>query len=130
MKILIDAFGGDNSPLEVIKGATEYVSEGGEAEICLVGKEEVIEKIFAVNGAIFTNHSSANFTAVQFIHFLDICSLKSSVVVCRINYISGFFHIAVQKSFSFKHRNKFNHGSSDNGSATITVEFKFKLFQS
>ena len=64
MKILLDAFGGDNSPLEVIKGATEYVSEGGEAEICLVGKEEVIEKIFAENNFSKKNISIMNATEV------------------------------------------------------------------
>ncbi len=49
MKILLDAFGGDNSPLEVVKGAVEYIGEGGKAEVCLVGKEDVIEKVFLDN---------------------------------------------------------------------------------
>ena len=49
MKILLDAFGGDNSPLEVIKGAVKYVEEGGESEVCLVGKQDVIENLFAEN---------------------------------------------------------------------------------
>ncbi len=49
MKILLDAFGGDNSPLEVIKGAIDYIAENGKAEVCLVGKEEVINKIFEEN---------------------------------------------------------------------------------
>lgn len=49
MKILLDAFGGDNSPLEVIKGAVKYVDEGGTSEICLVGKQEVIERLIKEN---------------------------------------------------------------------------------
>ena len=49
MKILVDAFGGDNSPLEVIKGAVKYVEEGGESEVCLVGKQEIIENLLAEN---------------------------------------------------------------------------------
>ncbi len=45
MKILLDAFGGDNAPEEVVKAATEYVRGGGKADICLVGKQEVINKL-------------------------------------------------------------------------------------
>lgn len=60
MKILLDAFGGDNSPLEMIKGAVEYVAQGGKAEIVLVGKEEVIEKIFNDNGYSKKNISIMN----------------------------------------------------------------------
>lgn len=50
MKILFDAFGGDNAPIEAIKGAVKYVEEGGECEVALVGKPEEIEKIFNENG--------------------------------------------------------------------------------
>ena len=41
MKILIDAMGGDNAPLEIIKGASLASKEYGE-EICLVGKKDLI----------------------------------------------------------------------------------------
>ena len=43
MKIALDAFGGDNAPLEVIKGARAAADEFG-VDIVLVGKEEVIIK--------------------------------------------------------------------------------------
>lgn len=49
MRILLDAFGGDNTPLEAIKGAVKYVEEGGECEISLVGKKDEIDRIFAEN---------------------------------------------------------------------------------
>ncbi len=42
MKILLDAMGGDNAPDAVIKGAVKAINEI-EAEIILIGKEEVIK---------------------------------------------------------------------------------------
>lgn len=43
MKILVDAMGGDNAPDAVIKGAVKAAKEVN-AEICLVGKEDVINQ--------------------------------------------------------------------------------------
>ncbi len=50
MKIIVDAFGGDNAPLEILKGCAEAVKEldidilltGSEAEIRRVAKENEI----------------------------------------------------------------------------------------
>ena len=50
MKIIVDAFGGDNAPLEILKGCAEAVKEldidilltGSEAEIRRVAKENDI----------------------------------------------------------------------------------------
>lgn len=64
MKILLDAFGGDNSPVEIIKGAVDYVKEGGMAEVCLVGKEDVIKQIIKENGYSDKNLSFLNATEV------------------------------------------------------------------
>lgn len=64
MKILLDAFGGDNSPSEIIKGAVEYVKMGGSAEICLVGKEDVVRQIIKDNGYSEKNLSFINATEV------------------------------------------------------------------
>lgn len=49
MKIIVDAFGGDNAPLEIIKGAEMAVRELGY-EIILVGNKEVIEAVADENG--------------------------------------------------------------------------------
>lgn len=45
MKILIDAFGGDNSPEEVIAGTIEALKEESDFTAVLVGKEEVIKNL-------------------------------------------------------------------------------------
>ena len=48
-KIIVDAFGGDNAPLEVIKGCERAVRELG-VSIILTGSEEKIKKCAAENG--------------------------------------------------------------------------------
>ncbi len=48
MRIIVDAFGGDNAPLEIIKGALMAVKEFN-VDICLTGHSEKIKKIAAQN---------------------------------------------------------------------------------
>ena len=43
MRILVDAFGGDNAPSEIIKGAIEAINERDGFEVVLIGQQEVIE---------------------------------------------------------------------------------------
>lgn len=49
MKIIVDAFGGDHAPLEIIKGCAIAVEEFG-VDILLTGKESVIRKTAEDNG--------------------------------------------------------------------------------
>ena len=49
MNIVIDAFGGDNAPLEVIKGAIDAKNDFG-VDITLVGDEQKIRKCAKDNG--------------------------------------------------------------------------------
>ena len=49
MKIIVDAFGGDNAPLEIIKGSALAVKELG-VEIILTGSENTIKQVAADNG--------------------------------------------------------------------------------
>lgn len=44
MKILIDAFGGDNAPLEILKGCSQAEQLYKNINIALVGNKEIIEK--------------------------------------------------------------------------------------
>lgn len=59
MKIIVDAFGGDNAPLEIIKGCEQAVLEYG-VSIVLTGKEEIIKKVIQEN-----NISSKGITIVN-----------------------------------------------------------------
>ena len=47
-RVIVDAMGGDNAPVETVKGAVEAVNEFG-AHIILVGVEDVIKEEFDIN---------------------------------------------------------------------------------
>ncbi len=51
MRIAVDAFGGDNAPLEIVKGAISAVGNLPEDEIILVGKENEIKAILEAENA-------------------------------------------------------------------------------
>ena len=44
MKVLVDAFGGDNAPLEIIKGCRLCLEKYDGLNIGLVGNQQLIEK--------------------------------------------------------------------------------------
>ena len=56
MKIIVDAFGGDNAPLEIIKGCADAVKEFN-IEIILTGNEHTIKEV-AANNKISLEHMS------------------------------------------------------------------------
>ncbi|MBQ3793066.1 MAG: phosphate acyltransferase PlsX [Lachnospiraceae bacterium] len=43
VKVAVDAMGGDNAPLEIVKGAVEAAKESAAVEVYLVGKKDVVE---------------------------------------------------------------------------------------
>ena len=47
VKVAIDAMGGDNAPLELVKGTVEAVNSSEKLKCFLVGKEDVIKKELA-----------------------------------------------------------------------------------
>lgn len=53
MRIVIDAFGGDNAPLEIVKGAALASNEYG-VDITLTGDKAEIERIISENGLSFS----------------------------------------------------------------------------
>lgn len=67
MKVIVDAFGGDNAPLEVIKGCAQAVAELG-VEIVLTGSESAIKKCAADNGISMTGMEIAHTEEVFDIH--------------------------------------------------------------
>ncbi|MCH5349729.1 MAG: phosphate acyltransferase PlsX [Oscillospiraceae bacterium] len=67
MKIIVDAFGGDNAPLEVIKGAAEAVSKLG-VEVVLSGNEKIIKDTAEKNGISLDKISIIHTESVIDIH--------------------------------------------------------------
>ena len=49
MKIIVDAFGGDNAPLEILKGCADAV-QGLGIDIMLTGREDEIRRVASENG--------------------------------------------------------------------------------
>ena len=54
MTIIVDAFGGDNAPLEIIKGCAEAVEAYG-VNILLTGREDIIRKVAEENDISLKN---------------------------------------------------------------------------
>lgn len=66
MRIVIDAFGGDNAPLEIIKGAALAQKDFG-VDIILTGDEEEINKCINSNGITFKK--------LEVVHTTDVISM-------------------------------------------------------
>ena len=67
MRVVVDAFGGDNAPFEIIKGASDASIEY-ETEITLTGNEEKIRQIISDNGLEFHGE-------LKIVHTEDIISM-------------------------------------------------------
>ncbi|MBQ6568892.1 MAG: phosphate acyltransferase PlsX [Clostridia bacterium] len=67
MKILVDAFGGDNAPLEIIKGCELAVNEYG-VEIILTGNKDIITQVAAQNGVSLNN--------MEIVHCTDVITME------------------------------------------------------
>lgn len=67
MKIIVDAFGGDNAPLAVIKGAADAVSEYS-VDIILTGNKDIIAKTAEENGISLNGIEIAHTTEVMDMH--------------------------------------------------------------
>ena len=44
VNVAVDAMGGDNAPVEIVKGAIDAIQESKEVKVFLVGREEVIKE--------------------------------------------------------------------------------------
>ena len=67
MRVVIDAYGGDNAPLEIVKGAALASNEYG-VNITLTGKKEEIEKIITDNNLSFKGD-------LKIVHTEDVISM-------------------------------------------------------
>jgi glycerol-3-phosphate acyltransferase PlsX len=68
MKIIVDAMGGDNAPLEIVKGALRAKKELG-VDLVLVGKEEAVREILAAEG-------QTDLTGIELVDARDVISME------------------------------------------------------
>ena len=66
MKIIIDAMGGDNAPVEIVKGTLAAATKRPDVEMVLVGREEAVR-------AAMGQQTPANVTVVNATEVIEIC---------------------------------------------------------
>ena len=66
MKIIIDAMGGDNAPVEIVKGTLTAAAKRPDVEMVLVGREEAVR-------AAMGQQTPANVTVVNATEVIEIC---------------------------------------------------------
>lgn len=74
MKILVDVMGGDNAPLETVKGVCAAAKEY-DVEYTVIGDREQIEKIAAEN--------SLDISAFQIVHTTDVMTMEDDPLSIR-----------------------------------------------
>ena len=67
MKIIVDAFGGDNAPLEIIKGSLDAKKELG-IDIIFVGDEEIIIKV--------SKENELDIEGIEIIHTSEVFTME------------------------------------------------------
>ncbi len=83
MKIAVDAFGGDNAPLEIIKGSIDAKNEYG-AEIVLVGNTELIKKC--------ADENQLNLDGIEIVHadeIFDMHDIPTDILKSKRNTSLG-----------------------------------------
>ena len=68
MKIIVDAFGGDNAPLEIIKGCAMAVEKFEDVEIILTGDEAKIKEV--------ADHENISFERMEIVHAPDVIEMS------------------------------------------------------
>ena len=68
MRIIVDAMGGDNAPLEIVRGAINAAKAHPELEIVLVGREAEVNAAVAQCGGMVKNVTVQNATEVIDMH--------------------------------------------------------------
>lgn len=83
MKIIVDAFGGDNAPLEIIKGSIEAKNEYG-IDIIFTGNEKIIRSVASKN--------NIDISGIEIIHTEDVITREengSDIVKSKKNSSMG-----------------------------------------
>jgi len=78
MRVVVDAFGGDNAPIEIIKGAA-LASNEYKVEITLTGDEEVIDKCILDNNLTFYG----NLEIVHTKEVISMCDDPTSILKAK-----------------------------------------------
>lgn len=72
IKVIVDAFGGDNAPLEILKGC-RYAIDELDCEIILSGNREIIKKI--------SNENKISLNGMSIVHTTDIITMEDEASI-------------------------------------------------
>jgi glycerol-3-phosphate acyltransferase PlsX len=91
-KVAVDAMGGDNAPVEVIKGAVEAIKENDRIKVYLVGKQELIEQ--EISGYTYNKEQIEIVNATEVIEMAEppvmaIRKKKDSSIVVALNLVKS-----------------------------------------
>lgn len=88
MRIVVDAYGGDHAPSEIVKGAIQAINKDKDLEIVLTGKEEVlkqlvsnVERISIINAPDVITNDDAPASAIR--------DKKNSSLVAALNLLKN-----------------------------------------
>ena len=92
MKIIVDAFGGDYAPYEIVAGATKALQANPDLHVVLVGDKDKITEI--LQNLVFTSDN------LEIVHAPDIISMeeapavairtkKNSSIVVALDYLKN-----------------------------------------
>lgn len=80
MKIIVDAFGGDNAPIEVLKGCILALEKNAKQKIILVGNRQKIENVASKNNISLRNIDIHDATSI-----IDMCDDPLEIVESKNN---------------------------------------------
>ena len=95
MKIVIDAFGGDYAPQEIVEGATKALQTNEKLELVLVGDKdkiaEILQKLVFVSDRLEIVHAP-DVVTMDDIPTVAIRTKKTSSIVVAVKPFVGVIH--------------------------------------
>jgi len=98
MKIGLDIMGGDFAPSEILNGAKQYLEEGGEAHLVLIGDEEKVKPLLARYDLPSNAYTLVHAPQVIGMHEHPTKALKEKQ---RSSIAIGFHLLATEKTDAF-----------------------------
>ena len=91
MNIAVDAMGGDNAPLEIIKGAVHAALDHKDFTITLVGNESKILGLASENGIIIPSN-------IEIVHSESVVTMED-VLEPLVGKIPGLTHMEIRMAY-------------------------------
>ena len=93
MKVVVDAFGGDNAPLEVVEGAILAIKENKDLNVVLCGDENKIKEILNgnVDRKIIISHCYAEDEAEELKYHIEKLCGKQNIKIIPMRALTSYY---------------------------------------